>query len=111
MHRLFLLAGSLLVAGGALAGEPSKPAAPARSGPVSGSTSYLASNCANCHGTDGRTSAAIPALAGVEQGYLVDALKAYKDGGREATIMHQLAKGYTDEELVALAEYFSRLKP
>lgn len=111
MHRLFLFAASLLVAGTALAGPPSKAKDPAPPGPVSGSAAVLAGNCFNCHGTDGRTAAAIPPLAGLERDYIVQGMKAFRDGSREATIMHQLAKGYTDEEIVALAEHFAKLKP
>jgi len=34
----------------------------------------------------------------------------FKTGKRPATIMHQLAKGYTDEQIDALAAYFSAQK-
>ena len=71
---------------------------------------YLAANCANCHGTDGRAVSAIPPLAGRDRAYLEETMKAYKTGARPATIMHQLAKGYTDEEIAILAEYFAKQK-
>jgi cytochrome subunit of sulfide dehydrogenase len=71
---------------------------------------YFASNCYNCHGTEGRVQSAIPAIAGRDRDYLLETLKAYKAGTKPATIMHQLAKGYTDDELAILADYFSRLK-
>ena len=70
----------------------------------------LASNCANCHGTDGRSQGGMPSLAGQPKSYLVTQLKEFKAGQRPATIMHQLAKGYTDAELDALATYFSAQK-
>ena len=69
---------------------------------------YFAANCANCHGTDGKSAAAIPGIAGKDKAWLEEVLKAYKQGTRPATIMHQLAKGYTDEEIAILADYFSR---
>ncbi|GAB1368596.1 hypothetical protein MASR1M42_11450 [Azonexus hydrophilus] len=71
---------------------------------------YFAANCANCHGTDGKSAAAIPGIAGKDKAWLEEVLKAYKQGTRPATIMHQLAKGYTDEEIAILADYFSRQK-
>ena len=71
---------------------------------------YFAANCANCHGTDGKSTAAIPGIAGKDKAWLEEILKAYKQGTRPATIMHQLAKGYTDEEIAILADYFSRQK-
>lgn len=71
---------------------------------------YFAANCANCHGTDGKSAAAIPGIAGKDKAWLEEVLKAYKQGTRPAIIMHQLAKGYTDEEIAILADYFSRQK-
>lgn len=69
---------------------------------------YFAANCFNCHGTDGKTKGAIPPLAGRERAVLEETLKAFKDGTKQATIMHQLAKGYTDEEIALLADFFSQ---
>ena len=73
-------------------------------------TSYarsLAATCTACHGTDGRSVGGIPpALAGQDKKYLLQALQEFKAGKRPATIMHQLAKGYTDEQLELLAPYF-----
>lgn len=97
MKTFFALAG-LLGCAGALAAEP-PPAAP---------FPYFVANCFNCHGTEGNTKSAIPAIAGRERAYLEATLKAFKDGSKQATIMHQLAKGYTDGEIAVLADYFSR---
>jgi cytochrome c553 len=35
------------------------------------------------------------------------ALTQFKEGKKPATVMHQLAKGYSEQELAALADYFS----
>lgn len=75
-----------------------------------GRVPYFVANCFNCHGTEGKVNSAIPAIAGRDRDYLIETLKAYKAGSKPATIMHQLAKGYTDEELLVLADYFSRQK-
>ncbi|HJW03281.1 MAG TPA: c-type cytochrome [Azospira sp.] len=92
-----------------------EPAAPAKAGTPAAVTAaapapYFAANCFNCHGTDGRSHAAIPALAGKEAAYIAESMKGFKDGSRPATIMHQLAKGYTDEEIAVLADYFAKQK-
>lgn len=71
---------------------------------------YFVANCVNCHGTEGRINSAIPSIAGREKAYLEETLKAFKAGSKSATIMHQLAKGYTDEEITVLADYFSKQK-
>lgn len=71
----------------------------------------IAANCANCHGTDGRSRGAIPAIAGQDKAYLVQQLKDFRDGKRPSTIMQQLAKGYTDEQIEAAAAYLASRKP
>jgi cytochrome c553 len=70
----------------------------------------LASNCANCHGTLGTAQGAMPSLAGQQKTYIVEQMRAFRDGKRPATIMHQLAKGYTDQQVEQIAEFFSRQK-
>ena len=70
----------------------------------------LAAACANCHGTNGVSLQGMPNLAGQQRAYLVQQMQDFKTGKRPATIMHQLAKGYTDEQIDALAAYFSAQK-
>jgi sulfide dehydrogenase cytochrome subunit len=70
---------------------------------------YIAANCANCHGTSGRSAGAMPSLAGQSKVYLVEQMRAFRDGKRTATIMHQIAKGYTEAQIDAVADHFSRL--
>ena len=70
----------------------------------------LAAACANCHGTNGASLQGMPGLAGQQRSYLVQQMQDFKAGKRPATIMHQLAKGYTDEQIEALAAYFSTQK-
>jgi cytochrome subunit of sulfide dehydrogenase len=71
---------------------------------------YLSANCANCHGTAGRSKGAMPSLAGLPANYFITQMQAFKAGTRSATIMHQLAKGYTDEQIVLMAAYFAAQK-
>ena len=72
---------------------------------------YLASNCANCHGMNGKSGSAMPSLAGLKEDYIVAQMQAFKTDKRPATIMHQIAKGYTDEQIALLASYFAAQKP
>jgi len=69
-----------------------------------------ASACANCHGTQGVAQAGNESLAGANRDDMLKKLLDFKTGKKPATIMHQLSKGYTDEQLAALATYFSALK-
>ncbi len=67
----------------------------------------LAAACAICHGTNGRSAGGLPNLAGQQKDYLVKQLRDFRDGTRPATIMNQIAKGYTDEQYELLAAYFA----
>jgi len=68
----------------------------------------LAAQCANCHGTNGKSVAEVPSLAGQAANVLIEKMNDYRSGKQAATIMHQLSKGYTDEQIALLADYFSR---
>jgi len=71
----------------------------------------LAATCANCHGTEGHSvTREVATLAGMRKEYIVSQMKAFKDGTRPATVMHQLAKGYTDQQIEQLAAYFAAKK-
>jgi len=68
----------------------------------------LASACAICHGTGGRGDAKVlPPLAGMPREQIASQMRAFRDGQRPATVMHQIAKGYTDEQIDALATWFA----
>lgn len=71
----------------------------------------LAAACASCHGTNGVSQSGIPSLAAREPAYLARRMQDFKTGKRPATVMHQIAKGYTDAQIQAIAEYFSAQKP
>lgn len=74
----------------------------------------LAAQCANCHGTNGNAQPGGFPLAGRERKYIIDQMAAFKSGARTgaaATIMHQISKGYNDEQIALMADYFSAQKP
>lgn len=72
----------------------------------------LAATCANCHNTNGHAvpDSGIEPLAGVDKAMLLKKLADFKNGTKPATIMHQIAKGYTDEQLDLIAGYFAAQK-
>ena len=72
----------------------------------------LAASCTACHGTQGRAVAgsAVPGLAGQPAATTAEQLKAFKGGTRTATVMHQIAKGYSDAQIDQLAAYFAAQK-
>ena len=69
----------------------------------------LAATCAGCHGTDGRAvpGSAIPSLAGLPRDTITHQMRAFQNGGRDATVMAQIAKGFSADQVNALAAYFA----
>ncbi|MEM5277947.1 c-type cytochrome [Cupriavidus taiwanensis] len=71
-----------------------------------------AAACTSCHGPAGRAPAGstIPSLAGRPQAELAAQMQAFKAGTRPATVMHQLAKGYSDDQIAAIAAWFAAVR-
>jgi sulfide dehydrogenase cytochrome subunit len=118
MFRIPLLL-LLLLAGNAwsqsamtFAGSVAGAMQPTGSDPKASHARSLAATCFTCHGTDGRSVNGVPpSLAGLNKDLLLKQLQDFRDGKRPATIMHQHAKGYTDEQLNLIAGYFAAVKP
>ena len=71
----------------------------------------LAASCAICHGTEGRApSKDLVPLAGMPADYVTRQMSDFRDGKRPATVMHQIAKGYTDAQINAMAAWFAAQK-
>jgi len=70
----------------------------------------LTATCANCHGTDGKgvIDGGMPLINNLTSEQILTQLKAYKSGAREGTIMPQLAKGYSDEQLEIIANQLGK---
>ncbi len=91
--RIFLLAVLVLVPATLLA-EPTGQA--------------LSFTCAGCHGTDGSSvGPSMPAIAGMDPEVFVDAMQAYRNDERNATIMNRIAKAYSDEQFKEMAWFFA----
>ena len=69
----------------------------------------LAASCAQCHGTDGRAPAGsiVPGLAGVPAAEIIERMLQFKADTRPASLMPQIARGYSDAQIRALAAYFA----
>jgi cytochrome subunit of sulfide dehydrogenase len=97
------LASALVTAAAAVAAP-----VPAQAAEAIPTGARLAATCTGCHGTNGATQGtALPPLAGQPQDTLLTALKDFKSAKRPNTIMTQISRGYTDEQLEALAAYFA----
>lgn len=71
-----------------------------------------AASCAACHGPDGRAPAdsPVPGLAGRPRAEIVELMLNYKNGKLPGTVMPQIAKGYSDTEILAIASWFADQK-
>jgi cytochrome c553 len=67
----------------------------------------LAATCVTCHG---KNATGTGTLDGMPKNQIVQSMKDFKSGARPATLMHQLAKGYTEQQVELLAEHFSQQK-
>ncbi len=75
-------------------------------------TRSLAATCANCHGTEGRAvpGSEVPTIAGMPREYMLRQLQAFRDGSRPATVMHQITKGFSQQQLEQIATWFAATK-
>lgn len=79
----------------------------------------MADTCAGCHGTNGQSvGPASPNLAGISETYFIESMQGFKalpkgadhaEDARPATIMNRIAKGYSDEQIEAMAAYFAAM--
>jgi cytochrome subunit of sulfide dehydrogenase len=69
----------------------------------------LAAACAICHGTQGKpaTGAPLIPLAGLPRDHISTQMRAFRDGSRPATVMHQIAKGYSDAQIETIAAWYA----
>jgi len=73
------------------------------------SATMLANSCAGCHGTNGSSvGPASPTIAGISVDYFIETMEAYKKNERPSTIMTRIAKGYTEEEIKLMANFFAK---
>jgi len=75
-----------------------------------GATEDLARTCNNCHGMNGvSVGPTMPSIAGQSESHLKTLMLQWKSGERYSATMGRLIKGYSDEQIGALATHFSKL--
>jgi len=95
MPRFPLALAMFTLATTALAAAPSKPA--------------KLGLCVACHGENGRSRiAGTPHLAGQDETYLANALKAYRSGSRRHVPMGAIANTLQPRDIAALASWYSQ---
>jgi sulfide dehydrogenase cytochrome subunit len=66
-----------------------------------------AAACASCHAARDTGAGGLPVLVGKPRAYLAQTLKDFRDGRRSGTLMPQLARGYDDTQIEAIAAWYS----
>lgn len=100
MKKVSFIAAAVLVATTASAQTPPADRA--------AGSRLLASNCFQCHGTDGRGSGSFERLAGKSAAEIYKELREMKAKNQRGDIMTVHAAGYSDAQLQAIADYFSQ---
>ncbi|MFN6961298.1 MAG: c-type cytochrome [Rhodocyclaceae bacterium] len=71
--------------------------------------SMLGNTCAGCHGLNGASAGpAMPVIAGLPRDFIYTAMQEYRAGTRGSTIMGRIAKGYNDQQIAAIADFFAK---
>ena len=69
-----------------------------------------AASCTGCHPASARVASPVPRLAGHDRAAIVRAMQEFRSGQRSGTVMDRIAKGFTDEEIQAIAAWFAAQK-
>jgi sulfide dehydrogenase cytochrome subunit len=66
-----------------------------------------ASSCSGCHAASQATSGPVPPLVGRPAPDIEEAMRTFRSGRRPATVMDRIAKGFTDDEIRAIANWYA----
>jgi sulfide dehydrogenase cytochrome subunit len=69
-----------------------------------------ASSCSGCHATNAKGGTPVPPLKGRSAADIANAMTEFKAGKRQGTIMDRIAKGFSDEEIKAIAAWYAEQK-
>ena len=69
-----------------------------------------AAGCSGCHASNPRVETPVPPLTGRPATDISAAMIAFKTGQRPGTIMDRIAKGFSDEEIQAISQWYAGQK-
>jgi len=69
-----------------------------------------AASCTGCHASSTNVETNVPRIAGRGASEIVAAVEAFRSGQKPATVMDRIAKGFTEAEIRAIAEWLSAQK-
>jgi cytochrome c553 len=65
-----------------------------------------AASCSGCHAASATVATPVPRLVGRNPADIVSAMQAFRSGARPATVMDRIAKGFSDDEVRAIADWY-----
>ena len=69
-----------------------------------------AASCSGCHPTARFVDTTVPRLIGRNPADIVTAMQGFKSGQIPSTVMNRLAKGFSDDEIKAIAAWYGAQK-
>jgi cytochrome c553 len=66
-----------------------------------------AASCSGCHPASTRVTSPVPRLVGLDRDAIVRAMQEFRSGQRAGTVMDRIAKGFTDDEIQAIAAWYA----
>ena len=69
-----------------------------------------AASCSGCHPANRWVDTTVPRLVGRSPAYIIAAMQGFKSGRLAGTVMDRMAKGYTDDEIKAIAAWYGAQK-
>jgi cytochrome c553 len=69
-----------------------------------------ASSCSGCHPTNAAVQTPVARLVGRPAVEIVTAMDAFRAGQRPATVMDRIAKGFSQSEIAAIADWYAAQK-
>jgi sulfide dehydrogenase cytochrome subunit len=69
-----------------------------------------AASCSGCHPISARVTSPVPRLNGHDRAAIVRAMQEFRSGQRAGTVMDRIAKGFTDDEIQAIAAWYASQK-
>jgi len=64
-----------------------------------------AASCSSCHPTSAKVQTPVPRLIGRKPVDIVAAMLAFRSGQKPATVMDRIAKGFSEAEIRAIADW------
>jgi cytochrome c553 len=76
-------------------------------GEAPGSAKELAEKCNRCHDADNNPAMTAPKMNGQDKDYLIMALRAYRDGKRESSMMHNMSFAYSNSMIESISSWYA----